>query len=80
MFYSAIIADPKFTDYIRQFTKNVPKRIMNKKEIKVKLPRIIRRSKEALSKEDVIDILNSCSDIKLKTYAMLLARNRNACY
>ncbi|MFL6347884.1 MAG: tyrosine-type recombinase/integrase [Nitrososphaeraceae archaeon] len=42
-------------------------------KLKVKLPRIIRRSKEALSKEDIIDILNSCSDIKLKTYVMLLA-------
>jgi integrase len=42
-------------------------------KLKVKLPRIIRRSKEALSKEDVIDILNACSDIKLKTYVMFLA-------
>jgi integrase len=42
-------------------------------KIKVKLPKIIRRSKEALSKEDVIDILNACSNIKLKTYVMLLA-------
>ena len=42
-------------------------------KLKVKLPRIIRRSKEALSKEDIIDILNACSDIRLKTYVMLLA-------
>ena len=42
-------------------------------KLKVKLPRIIKRNKEALSKEDVIDILNVCSDIKLKTYVMLLA-------
>jgi integrase len=42
-------------------------------KFKVKLPKIIRRSKQALSKEDVIDILNACSDIKLKTYVMLLA-------
>jgi integrase len=42
-------------------------------KLKVKMPRIIKRNKEALSKEDVIDILNACSDIKLKTYAMLLA-------
>lgn len=42
-------------------------------KLKVKLPRIIRRSKEALSKEDVIDVLNTCSDIRLKTYVMLLA-------
>jgi integrase len=42
-------------------------------KLKVKLPRLVRRSKEALSKEDIIDILNTCSDIKLKTYVMLLA-------
>ena len=42
-------------------------------KLKVKLPRTIRRNKEALSKEDVTDILNACSDIRLKTYVMLLA-------
>jgi integrase len=42
-------------------------------KLKVKLPRVIRKSKEALSKENVIDILNECSDIRLKTYVMLLA-------
>jgi integrase len=42
-------------------------------ELKVKLPKTIRRNKEALSKEDIIDILNSCSDIRLKTYVMFLA-------
>jgi integrase len=42
-------------------------------KLKVKLPRTIRKNKEALSKEDVTDILNACSDIRLKTYAMLLA-------
>lgn len=42
-------------------------------KLKVKVPRIIRKSKEALSKEDIIDILNTCSDIRLKTYVMLLA-------
>jgi integrase len=42
-------------------------------KLKVKLPRMIKRSKEALSKEDIIDILNTCSDIRLKTYVMLLA-------
>ncbi|MFL6376007.1 MAG: tyrosine-type recombinase/integrase [Nitrososphaeraceae archaeon] len=42
-------------------------------KVKVKLPRIIRRIKEALSKEDIIDILNACSDTRLKTYVMLLA-------
>lgn len=41
--------------------------------IKVRLPKVVRRNKEALSKEDVIDILNQCSDIRLKTYVLLLA-------
>jgi len=42
-------------------------------KLKVKIPRAIKKSKEALSKEDIIDILNACSDIRLKTYVMLLA-------
>ena len=42
-------------------------------KLKVKIPKITRKNKEALSKEDVIDILNTCSDIRLKTYIMLLA-------
>jgi integrase len=42
-------------------------------KLKVKLPRIVKKEKEALSKEDIIEILNSCSDIRLKTYVMLLA-------
>ena len=42
-------------------------------KLKVKIPKVIRKSKEALSKEDVIDILNACSDIRLKTYVMMLA-------
>src|SRR6266487_1892036 len=42
-------------------------------KLKVKMPKVIRKSKEALSKEDVINILNACSDIRLKTYVMLLA-------
>ena len=28
---------------------------------------------QALTKEDIINILNACSDIRLKTYVMLLA-------
>ena len=39
----------------------------------MKLPKVVRKIKQALSKEDVIDILNTCSDIRLKTYLMLLA-------
>jgi integrase len=42
-------------------------------KLKVKMPKAIRKSKEALSKEDIIEILNACSDIRLKTYVMLLA-------
>jgi integrase len=42
-------------------------------KMKIKLPRVVKRSKEAISKEDIVDILNFCSDIRLKTYVMLLA-------
>ena len=42
-------------------------------KLKVKLPRIVRRNKEAISKEDIIEILNAGSDIRLKTFIMLLA-------
>ena len=42
-------------------------------KLKVRLPKVVRKNKEALSKEDIVDILNHCSDIKLKTYVMLLA-------
>jgi integrase/uncharacterized coiled-coil protein SlyX len=42
-------------------------------KLKVKLPKVVKRNKEALSKEDIVDILNTCSDIRLKTYVMLLA-------
>ncbi|MGC2426985.1 MAG: hypothetical protein WA421_08120, partial [Nitrososphaeraceae archaeon] len=42
-------------------------------KLKIKLPKSIRKNKEALSKEDICDILNACSDIRLKTYVMLLA-------
>ena len=42
-------------------------------KLKVKLPRTIRKNKEALSKEDIAEILNAASDIRLKTYVILLA-------
>ena len=42
-------------------------------KLKVKFPKNIRRITEALDKNDITNILNSCSDIKLKTYVMLLA-------
>ena len=42
-------------------------------KIKIRLPKGIKRNKEAIDKDDIINILNSCSDIKLKTYVMFLA-------
>jgi integrase len=42
-------------------------------KLKVKLPRIVRKKKEALSKEDVVEILNVCDNIRLRTYVILLA-------
>jgi integrase len=42
-------------------------------KLKVRLPKVIRKNKEALSKDDVVDILNACSEIRLKTYVMFLA-------
>ena len=42
-------------------------------KLKVRYPRTIFRHKEAIDKEDVIKILNGCSDLRLKTYVMLLA-------
>lgn len=37
-----------------------------KSKLRVKIPKVMRKSKEALSKEDITDILNVCSDIRLK--------------
>ena len=42
-------------------------------KLKVKLPKVVIKKKEALSKEDIIDILNICDNIRLRTYVMLLA-------
>jgi len=42
-------------------------------KLKIKLPRTIRKNKEALSKEDILEILNSIADIRTKTYVLLLA-------
>ena len=47
-------------------------------KLKIRLPKVVRKNKEALSKEDIIDILNACSDIRLKTYVMLLATGMRA--
>ena len=45
----------------------------NKFRLKVRLPKAINKNKEALTKDDVRDIILACSDIRLKTYAMFLA-------
>ena len=42
-------------------------------KLKVRLPKPVIRHKEAISKEEIRDILLKCSNIKLKTYLMLLA-------
>lgn len=42
-------------------------------KLKVKLPKSVHKNKKALSKGDIIDILNTCSNIRLRTYVMLLA-------
>src|SRR5438876_823783 len=42
-------------------------------KLKVKLPKIIRKKKVALSKEEIIEILNVCDNIRLRTYVILLA-------
>jgi integrase len=41
--------------------------------LRIKLPKPIRRIKEALDKNDIRDIVNLCPDIRLKTYVLLLA-------
>ncbi len=42
-------------------------------KLKVRFPKTVFRHKEAIDKEDIIKILNGCSDWRLKTYVMLLA-------
>jgi integrase len=42
-------------------------------KMKVRLPKAVRKSKDALTKEIIVEILNACSDIRLKTYLLLLA-------
>ena len=42
-------------------------------KIKVRFPKSVLKHKEALDKNDIVHILNGCSDIKLKSYIMLLA-------
>ena len=39
-------------------------------KLKVRFPKTVFRHKEAIDKEDIIKILNGCSDLRLKTYVM----------
>ena len=40
-------------------------------KLKVRFPKDIKRDKEAIDKNDIIKILDGCSDIKLKTYVFV---------
>jgi integrase len=42
-------------------------------KLKVRIPKVVRRSKEPLTKEYIVKLLESCSSLKLKTYLMFLA-------
>ena len=43
-------------------------------KLKVRMPKVIRTSKEPLSKEEIIEIIHACSfNLKLQTYIMFLA-------
>ena len=42
-------------------------------KLKVKPPRVVSQDKEALTRDDIIKILESCKDFKLKTYLICLA-------
>jgi integrase len=56
--------------YLETFDVDISPR---KFKVKVKMPRVIQTTKEALEKQDIINILNACSSIKLKTYVLFLA-------
>jgi integrase len=42
-------------------------------KLKVKLPKVVRKDIQPITKQIITNILNSCSDLRLKTYVMLLA-------
>lgn len=42
-------------------------------KLKIKFPRIVRQHKEALQKEDIIKILETCGKFKLKCYLLFLS-------
>ena len=45
----------------------------NKFKLKIRLPKSNKEKQEALTKDDIRDIILACSDIRLKTYVMFLA-------
>jgi integrase len=84
--FAAYLRDPNFNRSLSSITlRNRVKAVKNflefndveissnKFKLKVRLPKAIKKNKEALTKDDVRDILLACSDIRLKTYAMFLA-------
>ena len=48
-------------------------------KLKVKLPKVVRKEKVALCKEEIIGILNACSDIRLKNLHYATISYWNAC-
>lgn len=59
---------------VRNYLETFDVEISAKKfRMKVGMPRVIRQEKEPLTKKDIQIILNSCHNIKLKTYLLLLA-------
>jgi integrase len=59
---------------VKNFLEAYDIEIIDRKfKLKVKIPKVIRRYKEALSKDNIVKILETCSDIKLKTYVLFLA-------
>jgi hypothetical protein len=49
---------------------------LRKSKIEAMLSKTVKRNEEAISKENITDIPNKCSDSRLKTQVMLLAVTR----
>jgi integrase len=64
-----------FTTTIKNFLEFNDVEISPRKfKLKVRMPKVIRASKEPLTKEDIIEIIHACSfNLKLQTYIMFLA-------
>jgi integrase len=59
---------------IKNFLEAKDIEIVDRKfKLKVKIPKPVKSDKEPLSKETIVKILETCSDIKLKTYVLFLA-------